>query len=225
VTVWRGHRPSPPANGAFTLEELRSVALDVPEFGGCGGSGIKFAGGTNEPAHDGRFSPTTITMVDAATGDLYGEGRTTTALLMSCGSGGSGTSYADLVVTIDRGVDGAPLVRDIVVSASQARVYLAAVRIAAPATVDIQFVFPNQVSPSQRERQWRTFGVRGTGFEQTAGPTSFASHPIATELIISGTPLRLNATADSGYRGDTTVTIHNAGVNPVAQAYVIAQPS
>jgi hypothetical protein len=155
-------------------------------------------------------------MITSSAGDLYREGRATTTLLLNCGGDAYSSAYE--VVVVDRSTDGAPYIRDLVVNIHENRVRVTALRVANPGAVDVQVTFPDDEGAPVRQQQWRTFSWDGHRFGQTAGATSFENHPRATKLAVAATPLRFQAAAGGGYGGNTIITVHNHGANPVAKA-------
>jgi hypothetical protein len=99
-------------------------------------------------------------------------------------------------------------------------------RIGADGSIQLQVLdFPVPFACSERQdvqarwvtKQWRTFAWNGSGFVQSAGPTSFPTNPYASDLSVTSSDLTMVHQTNGHYLGTMTVTVKNVG--PAAIPY------
>jgi hypothetical protein len=69
--------------------------------------------------------------------------------------------------------------------------------------------------------QQRTYAWNGTGFAQTAGPTSFAANPTVASFTVQAAPVTLGRTGDF-WDGSVKVTVRSDGPQAVRAALGLA---
>jgi hypothetical protein len=188
----------------FTLDALAAATLDIPVFDGCGGDRLRFANGRQ--VTDGRRAAPAVRLVSTAFGDVYGDGRTATVLVVGCPAV-HGDAYQALV--LGRAGDGTIVTRGVVAHVDGSEYAFTSVRVPTAGTVEIQYVLPWSGNMT-RQHHWRAFTWTGRNWVRAPGEAG-EQDPLLVRLSVS--PLVLRA-ADGGYRGRTVATIRNDDRRP-----------
>ena len=219
----------PPPDGRIAQSDLYKATLQVPAWGPdapkaeptCPTGAVKFIDGRH---HFADSEDETIQEVVYA--DVDHDGAQETVARLTCG--GQGNTFQ--VVAFDRDTTGAIVtLGQVTVNSTTIRAICGLRAGADGTTVDAEvgdYPLPlmcgDGLSKSPAQFQWRTYGFDGTGFSQTAGPTSFPVNPKVTDLKVTATDLTFAAATGGGYQGTMTVTVTNAGKSPMSYSLSIS---
>jgi hypothetical protein len=150
-------RPAP------TLAELGNATISVPTLDDCTGTRVFVNFVSPIPSvGDGRTSEAYL--VSAVVGDLYRDGRSFTAALISCATGGP--IHSSEILVLERGTGATLLTRDVVAQSGVSGEIITNLRLTSDRRVEAEFTLTT-VSPAQPV--WRSFGWNGTVFVQEFG--------------------------------------------------------
>jgi hypothetical protein len=217
--VGRYHPPTTAPPGGISVAELNDAKLDLLSWAPdaqetCPTGPIKFTHGSLSTATGERLSVDSATYVD-----VDHDGRFETIARVLCGGPGSELATAQ-VLALKR--DGSSGIRTLgqVTTPTGTVTNICGVRAGSDGTIQVQVIdFPIlngciesiDTRPRYITKQWRTFAWTGSGFVQSAGPTTFPPNPYASDLALTGTDLTLVRQPNGHYRGEMTLTIRNLG--------------
>jgi hypothetical protein len=150
-------RPAP------TLAELGNATISVPTLDDCTGTRVFVNFVSPIPSvGDGRTSEAYL--VSAVVGDLYRDGRSFTAALISCATGGP--IHSSEILVLEWGTGATVLTRDVVAQSGVSGEIITNLRLTSDRRVEAEFTLTT-VSPAQPV--WRSFVWNGTVFVQAFG--------------------------------------------------------
>jgi hypothetical protein len=196
-------------DGRIDATTLRSATVTVPGWSGptpeiasqCRSGRIVLA------TPDADMLDTQLDSVVYA--DLDADPALETAALIRCQYG---EAHESMVVAFDRDATG-----EIVTIGKVTEGVVWSFTAAAPGgvAVDISDMMACcSMSKDNEYHQKRTYAWGGSGFRQTAGPTSFAGKPYVTDLVLTTSALSFGPVQNGKRTGTITVKVRNAG--PVA---------
>jgi len=205
---------APPTLAAITQQELSNATLSLPSWSdgnGCPSGTVKLRngqfGGGNVPASQ---------LLKAASVDLDRDGSADAVAIFICHGGDPGLEMA---VAFHRAPDGSIQTLGKVVTGIYT---IADVRAGDAGTVQLQvsdLAGSDGAAATGQVKQWRTYEWDGTGFNQTAGSTSFTVAVPALTVTLSD--LTFEAPVNGKRTGTMTVTLRNGGTTTISNASVV----